>query len=379
MIDLAIKNILRQKTRTIITLVGIAIGIGAIVSLGSISSGLRVMISEQLEQVSGQITVIQKSNAALFMAMSESRISESTLQEIENINGVKEVAPIIMKSGYLEGTKMFGQPNMYEIGLDPGKEELYAAGSIEYEDGEGLEEGDTYVAVLGHNIADSLDLDVGDTIEVEGTELEIKGIIEKFDNPAVDYGIMIPMQTAKELLDREDYSIIMVYPEDVKDVADVADAIEDSIDGVTTVTTEEFTKQIGKIIDQIQFFTLGIAGISAIVGGLGVMNTMIMSIMERRREIGIMKAIGATRKFILSQIITESIIIALIGGIIGVLLGSTGSFGLRTFSQGLASARVTPGLIIGSLGFAMLLGVIGGLYPAWKAANLDPVQTLRYE
>jgi len=379
MIDLAIKNILRQKTRTIITLVGIAIGIGAIVSLGSISSGLRVMISEQLEQVSGQITVIQKSNAALFMAMSESRISESTLQEIENINGVKEVAPIIMKSGYLEGTKMFGQPNMYEIGLDPGKEELYAAGSIEYEDGEGLEEGDTYVAVLGHNIADSLDLDVGDTIEVEGTELEIKGIIEKFDNPAVDYGIMIPMQTAKELLDREDYSIIMVYPEDVKDVADVADAIEDSIDGVTTVTTEEFTKQIGKIIDQIQFFTLGIAGISAIVGGLGVMNTMIMSIMERRREIGIMKAIGATRKFILSQIITESIIIALIGGIIGVLLGSTGSFGLRTFSQGLASARVTPGLIIGSLGFAMLLGVIGGLYPAWKAANLDPVQTLRNE
>jgi len=379
MIDLAIKNILRQKTRTIITLVGIAIGIGAIVSLGSISSGLRVMISEQLEQVSGQITVIQKSNAALFMAMSESRISESTLQEIENINGVKEVAPIIMKSGYLEGTKMFGQPNMYEIGLDPGKEELYAAGSIEYEDGEGLEEGDTYVAVLGHNIADSLDLDVGDTIEVEGTELEIKGIIEKFDNPAVDYGIMIPMQTAKELLDREDYSIIMVYPEDVKDVADVADAIEDSIDGVTTVTTEEFTKQIGKIIDQIQFFTLGIAGISAIVGGLGVMNTMIMSIMERRREIGIMKAIGATRKFILSQIITESIIIALIGGIIGVLLGSTGSFGLRTFSQGLASARVTPDLIIGSLGFAMLLGVIGGLYPAWKAANLDPVQTLRYE
>ena len=379
MIDLAIKNILRQKTRTIITLVGIAIGIGAIVSLGSISSGLRVMISEQLEQVSGQITVIQKSNAALFMAMSESRISESTLQEIENINGVKEVAPIIMKSGYLEGTKMFGQPNMYEIGLDPGKEELYAAGSIEYEDGEGLEEGDTYVAVLGHNIADSLDLDVGDTIEVEGTELEIKGIIEKFDNPAVDYGIMIPMQTAKELLDREDYSIIMVYPEDVKDVADVADAIEDSIDGVTTVTTEEFTKQIGKIIDQIQFFTLGIAGISAIVGGLGVMNTMIMSIMERRREIGIMKAIGATRKFILSQIITESIIIALIGGIIGVLLGSTGSFGLRTFSQGLASARVTPGLIIGSLGFAILLGVIGGLYPAWKAANLDPVQTLRYE
>jgi len=379
MIDLAIKNILRQKTRTIITLVGIAIGIGAIVSLGSISSGLRVMISEQLEQVSGQITVIQKLNAALFMAMSESRISESTLQEIENIDGVEKVAPVIMKSGYLEGTKMFGQPNMYEIGIEPGKEELYTAGSIDYEDGEGLEEGDTYVAVLGHNIADSLDLDVGDTIEVEGTELEIKGILEEFNDPAIDFGIMMPMQTVKEILDREDYSIIMVYPEDIKDAEDVAKSIEDSIEGVNAITTEEFAKQIGKIIDQIQFFTLGIAGISAIVGGLGVMNTMIMSIMERRREIGIMKAIGATRKFILSQIITESIIIALIGGIIGVLLGSTGSFGLRTFSQGLASARVTPGLIIGSLGFAMFLGVIGGLYPAWKAANLDPVQTLRYE
>ncbi len=379
MIDLAIKNILRQKSRTIITIVGIAIGIAAIVSLGSISSGLKAMVEEQLEQVSGQIMVYQETGASLLTVMSESRISESTAQEIINTDGVKESALIIMESGYLGETSMFGMPTLYEIGIEPGKEELYTAGLVEYEDGEGLEEDDTDAAIIGYTIAELFDLDVGDTIDIEGTDLEVKGIYEEYGDPGVDSGVLMPLETAKELLERDDYSLIIVYPEDVKDAEDVANAIEDSVDGVTAVTTEELAKQVGKIIDQIQFFTLGIAGIAALVGGLGVANTMIMSITERRKEIGIMKAIGATRKFILFQIITESIIIALIGGIIGVLIGSTGSFGIRTLSQGLAAARVTPGLIIGSLGFAVFLGVIGGLYPAWKAANLDPVQTLRYE
>jgi len=379
MIDLALKNILRQKSRTIITLVGIAIGIAAIVSLGSISTGLRVMVSEQLEQVSGQITVYEKSDAMFFQAISESRISESVLDEIESIDGVKDTAPIIMEIGYLPGTTGFGQPDIYYGGVEPEKEKLYTTDIVDYDEGEGLEEGDLDVAIIGCNIAEMMDLDVGDTIDVEGTELDVKGIYEESGDSGIDSGVLMPLETIKEIFDRDDYSMVMVYPEDVKDAEDIANAIQDSIEDVSALTTEELAKQIGEIIDQIQFFTLGIAGISAIVGGLGVMNTMIMSIMERRREIGIMKAIGATERYIIIQIITESIIIAFIGGVIGVILGASGSLGLRALSQGLAAAKVTPGLIGWSLGFAMFLGLIGGLYPAWKASKLDPVQTLRYE
>lgn len=379
MIDLALKNILRQKSRTIITLVGIAIGIAAIVSLGSISAGLRVMVSEQLEQVSGQITVYEKSDAMFFQAISESRISESVVDEIEAIDGVKETAPIIMEIGYLPGTTGFGQPDIYYGGVEPEKEKLYTTGIVDYEEGEGLEEGDLDVVIIGSNIAEIMDIGVGDTIDVKGTELDVKGIYEESGDSGIDSGILMPLETIKEIFEREDYSMIMVYPEDVKDAEDIANAIQDSIDDVSALTTEELAKQIGEIIDQIQFFTLGIAGISAIVGGLGVMNTMIMSIMERRREIGIMKAIGATERYIIIQIITESIIIAFIGGVIGVILGASGSIGLRALSQGLAAAKVTPGLIGWSLGFAILLGLVGGLYPAWKASKLDPVQTLRYE
>jgi len=106
---------------------------------------------------------------------------------------------------------------------------------------------------------------------------------------------------------------------------------------------------------------------------------MIMSIMERKREIGIMKAVGATNRFILTQILLESVIITLIGGLLGVTLGFMGSYSLRFVSEGLARATVTPQLILGSIIFTIFLGLFGGFYPAWKAAKLDPMEAIRYE
>jgi putative ABC transport system permease protein len=136
---------------------------------------------------------------------------------------------------------------------------------------------------------------------------------------------------------------------------------------------------MSRIVDMISIFTIGISSIAAIVGGLGVMNTMIMSVLERKREIGIMKAIGATNKFVLTQILVESVMISLIGGVLGLLIGGVGSYSLRFISSGLANARVTINLAIGSLSFAVFLGLFGGLYPAWSASKLNPIEAIRYE
>jgi putative ABC transport system permease protein len=379
LIEFAIKNIWRQKTRSLLTVIGIMIGIAAIVALGSISEGLQVTITKNLEEASGLITVIQKSDQGMISAMATGKISESTAEEVEKVGGVKDVARIIMQIAYTEETSTFGQPDLFFTGIEPSQIEIYATANVKLKEGELLEEGDTYDVVLGELLADKLNAGVGDTVYFKDVDFTVKGIIEKMGDTSTDYGFIVPLDIAKEVTERDDYSVLIVLPENIDDVSDVAKDIGDSFDDLTAFTTEEFAKQISNVIDQIRFFTIGIGAISAIVGGLGVMNTMIMSVMERRREIGILKAIGATRTFIIKQILVESSILSLIGGLAGVMLGEVGSISIRFISQGLAFAQTTPQLIIYSLSFSLVLGVIGGLYPSSMAAKLDPIEALRYE
>jgi len=379
LLDLALKSIMRSKTRSFLTTFGIVIGITAIVALGSISEGLRKQISDALQQASGQIIVYEESNQPIFVAMTASRLSEDKVEEIENINGIKESARYLMDFSYLEGDQYLGQPDLYINGIDPEQESLLVTENAELEEGETLESGDTYSATIGHDLAEALDVEVGDTIEVKEEIFVIKGIYKKFGDPGLDSGVLIPIDVAFDLLDTEECSGIILYPEDIEDVEEITEYIEENIDDVSALSTEEAASTISGIIDQVQVFTIGIAGISAIVGGLGVLNTMIMSIMERKREIGIMKAVGATNNCILQQILTESVIITFFGGLAGIILGSLGAYSLRFVNAVLESAAVTPNLAIGSLIFSVFLGLIGGFYPAWKASKLDPIEAIRYE
>ncbi|MEM4267091.1 MAG: ABC transporter permease, partial [Candidatus Nanoarchaeia archaeon] len=195
----------------------------------------------------------------------------------------------------------------------------------------------------------------------------------------IDTGIIVPLDDLKNILNRETYQVIYVVPDDVKDTENIASQIEDSSDRFDAMTSTDIARQASQIVDQIRFFTFGIGAVAAFVGGLGVMNTMIMAVMERRKEIGVMKAIGATNSMVLRQILTESALISLIGGIGGVVLGVVASAVLFSTSFGQISPVVTPGLALTGIGFALFLGVIGGLYPARKASQLDPVEALRYE
>jgi len=379
MFRLAIRNITRQKTRTALTIVGILIGIAAIVALGSISEGLRVQISKSLEQSSGLITIMEESNGNLFMSMGSSELSQETVDDIMEIDGIEAATPVLYRIGYLEDTSGFGQPTLFESGVKPEDIELFTTEGAVLSEGDLLEEGDTDYAMVGWTLSEDLDLEVGDTITVEETDFTIKGIYEEFGDSGLDSGVIIPLDIAQDLFETDTYSAVIVYPEDIDEVQELADSIEDSVEDISVFTTAELAKQIGQIVDQIGFFTIGIAGISAIVGGLGVMNTMIMSVMERRREIGVLKAIGATNSYILKMILIESALISLIGGLLGLGVGYLGSKVLGFATGGQAEGIVTPRLALYSLGFALFLGIVGGLYPARRASKLSPVEALKYE
>jgi putative ABC transport system permease protein len=372
--DLALKNILRTRTRTTLTVFGILIGITAIVALGSISEGINAMINEELEFLGGTITVTSKGASGFMFGLQGSRITQEEVDELKNFAGVKEVVPMSFVTGKIVPMK---GPEYFIVGIDPENQDFFVGKGVDLDSGRELESEDEFSVLLGYKYAEKYDLEVGDFIRLKDEDFEVVGILEELKTED-DNAIVMPLDTMMSTFDLEDYSVLFIVPEDVGKIESLADEIEDEFDDLDAKTTTELASQASQVVNTIRFFTLGIAGISAVVGGLGVMNTMIMSIMERRREIGIMKAIGATNRFILTQVLLESMLITLIGGVLGVFFGSVGSYSLRFVSEGLARSMVTPQLILGSLCFALLLGLVGGLYPAWKAAKLDP-KAIRYE
>jgi putative ABC transport system permease protein len=375
LIDLAIKNILRQKTRTILTVVGILIGIAAVVALGSISEGMKSMMNQEMQFLGGTIMVSSQGSSGLMFGGGGSEISKYDLAIFEDFSGVKQVVPYVMEMGQIQ----IGQGSPVEIiGIRPEDVDYFKSKGTELDSGRLIETGDTYQALIGYKYAEDNDLGIGDTVEVKKDSYEVVGIIEKTDTN-MDNSIILPLDTMMNTYSMENYQSAFLIPEDLSKIQDVADDLKSSFDDFEFTTSSDITKQMSRIIDMISVFTIGISSIAAIVGGLGVMNTMIMSVLERKREIGIMKAIGATRKYILSEILLESVIISLIGGALGLLMGGVGSYSLRFISSGLTEAKVTIPLAVGSLSFAVLLGLVGGFYPAWSASKLDPIEAIRYE
>jgi len=375
LIDLAIKNIFRQKTRTSLAIIGILIGIGAVVALGSISEGIYTQITEEMQFMAGTIMVYSKGSSGFMTGFEGSEITEENIEEFEDFSGVKEVVPYVMRMGEIE----IGMGStMLIIGIDPEDVEFFKSRGTDLESGREIVVGDTYQALIGYTYAEMNGLEVGDSIELKKNSFEVVGIIEATDAD-IDNSIIIPIDTMMDVYNMDNYRALFITPEDISKVDILADDLKSSFDDFEFTTTSDLVKQMAQIIDMIRFFTIGISSIAAVVGGLGVMNTMIMSVLERRREIGIMKAIGATNRYILTQILIEAVMISLIGGLVGILVGSLGSYSLRFISGGLATAKVTVNLAAGGLLFAISLGLVGGFYPAWKAAKLDPIEAIRYE
>ena len=374
MLDLALKNMNRRRTRTILTTLGIVIGIAAIVALGSFSEGINAMINKELGALAGKVIVIQK-GASITSGYSGSDITREQIGMIADLPGVSDAVPMLF---YMPPFGFgSGAPQWALIGIEADKIDILIGKSIEMSYGRRPDEGEREVAIAGSSAAESLDLRVGDFWEFEDKSFEVIGIIEETGISDVDMGIIVPIEDLQDALKTDNYQVVYAVLDDPSKAEDFANEVEDSDDTLEALTSTDMARQVSTIAGQVSIFTLGIGAIAAFVGGLGVLNTMIMAVMERKREIGVMKAIGATRRFVLLQIISESSMISVVGGAIGLFLGWLASFGLGFITRGFITATVTPGLAIGSMLFAFTLGFIGGLYPAWKAASMDPVEALR--
>ena len=382
----AIRNILRRKLRTGLTILGIVIGVFALTVMGALAEKLNVLVDGGDEYFRTRVFVFDAGAASGFQA-SARPITRDLVDRIEAVDGVERATPVLQTLLDPDQVGGFDIPELL-TGIEP---ETWYDDSVELrvDAGRLLEAGERGVTVIGADLAERYDRRVGDRITIREREFDIIGVLErtltfpdKIAYVALRDAQEIYVESVPQGLDYRTDELatqIEVFPTDLAQADAVASRIEEAVDEVRTVTPEQVADQIGQASVVFNLIIVGASVIAVIVGGLSVINTMVMTVSERVREIGIKKAVGARTRSILLEFIAEATLLGAIGGVIGLSAGwlLVVILNAQTSGSGTTVFLVTPMLLLRSFAFATVLGALAGVYPALRAARLDPVQALR--
>ena len=355
----------RHKLRTALTILSIFIGIFLLTSTVSFSEGLRVTLEENMGLFSG-VVVVMEEGASMTDPFS-SELDDSLIEEIEALGDVEMARGFTMElsdAGIIAG---MASDAFAVYGFDVG-----------FKDGEMFDDNSDKEVVLGSTYAKRNDKTVGDEVSIYGKKYEVVGILESIGSAGDDSSIFMPIEETQKISGKEDtVMMISVKSANIDDAENVANQIIGEFD-VMALSDKEMMRQVQDLMGNLNIAIYAIGIISSLVAGIVIMNVMFMSVSERTSEIGAMKAIGATNKQILSEVITESVTMSLIGGISAVLL----SFGLAKSLNLYLDTRlmeVTGRLIIIAVLYSGFLGALGSFLPARQAMNIDPIEAFRYE
>lgn len=419
---MAWENMKQRKLRTSLTTLGVVIGITAIIGLASLGEGFRIGVKERLQE-GFELDVLIVIPGSFTAALREP-FSPEEVNNVRNVSGVNAVAPVITMPQAKLTTENNDTLKAFTVaGVNLSEVTQVISERLEPLEGEwpSPEENDTIVlgyrtcfinegeplVHAGENVTIQMQITISplQTITISKS-LRVAAILRKSGTPGItnfDYWAFIPTSTAINLMSgREGYNIMLVKVSEVDQSEKIAKDIENTFENpyaISILVPVAFMRQVDRILNFVQIFLMAIASISLLVAGVGIMNIMTVSVMERTREIGILKAIGAKNRTVLVMFLSEAILIGIIGGFIGVFTGYGLSFALAymlsnfiqpqnqntTFQtpetpQRLAINPVfSPEWTAIAFVFAIIVCIIFGLYPARKAAKLDPVEALRYE
>lgn len=389
---MAFSSILAHKLRSILTMLGIIIGVGSVILVVAIGQGGEQALKAQIAGSSNTIEVYyQPSEEELKANPNAMLVDPFTQEDVEALKGIPEVKQVVAsttssyQTRYREETidaTVYGINAAYmdvnQLNIDKGR--LFTEADFL---------GGRRVAIISDQLAKDLfksQNPIGEVVWVSNQPFEIIGILEK-PTGIFAFGmseIYTPWTAYRNAFGQTNYTQVTleaVSADEIKAAGEKAEQLLNRMhkteDSYQVVNFEEIAESIGQITRIMTMIIGSIAGISLVVGGIGVMNIMLVSVTERTREIGIRKALGATRRQILLQFLIESMTLTLIGGTLGILLGA-GIASIVSIFAGWPSL-VSWQVVVGGLLFSMFIGILFGLLPANKAARLDPIESLRYE
>jgi len=398
--SLAAENLKTRKLRTWLTMIGIFIGIAAIVSLISLGQGMKDAITSQFQSFGSDRLTVQAKGIQFGPPGSNVVVplTKDDIKVIEKVNGVDSVSGRLIQTAVATFEKKNKVTWFVDVPSDSKQRALFNdILKPKTSSGRFLLTSDKYKVVVGNDYSTSpllgKEVVVGDKIEINGQQFEIVGILEKKGNPQFDLAIYMNEEVLRDVTNTPDkVSMITVRINKGEDLNRMADTITRALrrarneaEGKETFqiqTPEQTLGAVNTILTIVQAVLIGIASISLLVGGIGIMNTMYTSVLERTKEIGIMKAIGAKNSDVLLIFLIESGFLGLLGGIIGLTLGiliskSVEIIATNVLGTGLLKASISIYLLAGALLFSFLIGSISGVLPAIQASKMTPVKALR--
>jgi len=405
-IKTALQALRAHKARSALTILGIVIGIAAIIIVMSLGQGAQALIIDQVSGLGAETVVVRPGGGlsdipGTLLSQALTKKDVENLKKRGNVPNLVSVEPFVTVVGDIEY-----KGNKYRPSIVGGSAQFMgdvfeiepSVGS--YYDKSDIEAG-AKVAVIGHDVKDEIfeNLNaVGENIQIKNTKFKIIGVFEKTSSVTsfpFNEMVTIPQTTALTYINGSNYYNELIIrgdlPENVSKMAyDIEMTLRDSHDlrpneknDFTVQTQEEAIGQIEKIVNVLTAFLTMVVAVSLVVGGVGIMNIMLVSVTERTQEIGLRKALGARRVDILKQFLIEAVILTSIGGIIGVVLGALISFGAsvtlaRTVDESWRFIFPINAAVLG-VGVSAGVGLIFGIYPASQASKKSPIEALKYE
>jgi putative ABC transport system permease protein len=415
-IKLSINNLSHRGLRSWLTVLGIVIGVAAVVAILSIGSGMQQSISSQLGGLGADIITISPGFARAYTvafqrgapplierAQTSVYFTEKDVQAIKSVEGIIAINKVIAGRANVTYLAQSASVSVYGVDPLPWKEII----PVEIEEGRYLLPGDSDAIVVGNRVANQMfkrPLGINTQLTINGKPFKIVGILKESGGIAgiigIDNLIFMPLSSAKTVLgiSTNEYSSLQVKVSNPALVDYIASEIEERLmvsrhvteetKDFTVTSTKTIQETVMNVMNTVNLFLAGIAGVSLLVGAIGIANTMFMSVMERTTQIGTLKALGATNFEVMEIFLFESAMIGLLGGLIGIFVGFIASgliseIGVRVLITGMRAQTtlvvITPELILFGLAFSTFIGILSGILPARRAANLQPVEALRYE